>query len=102
MIAACSSTPKEPTLTKEQQQNLCRPSIQHLVELMTGEQTGGVPMAEQIRTALLERCETDKWGADATQCFQTIPTIEKADTCAKYLTVPQRDGFQQAVEGTAR
>jgi hypothetical protein len=101
-LVACSSTPKEPTLTKEQQQTLCRPATDHLVELLTGEQTGGVPMADRLRAALFDRCSADRWGADATRCFQTLPSIDKADGCAKYLTVPQRDGFQQAIEGAAR
>lgn len=101
-FVACSSTPKEPTLTKEQQQDLCRPATDHLVELLTSEDTGGVPMADRLRTALFEHCSTDRWGADAVQCFRALQTIDKADGCAKYLTVPQRDGFQQAIEGAAR
>jgi hypothetical protein len=102
MLVACSGTPKEPTLTPKQQGDLCRPSIDHLVEIMTSGDTGNVPMAARIRTSLLERCTADKWGADAVNCFRQLQTIDKADGCAKYLTVPQRDGFQQAIEGAAR
>lgn len=81
---------------------MCRPAVQHLVDLVTSGETGGVPMAEQLRTALLDHCTVDKWGGDAITCFQNLAAIDKADTCAKYLTVPQRDGFQQAIEGAAR
>jgi hypothetical protein len=101
-LVACSSTPKEPTLTIEQQQKLCRPSTDHLVELLTGSSTGGVPMADRLRTALYDRCANDRWGTDAIDCFRALQTVEAADGCAKYLTVPQRDGFQQAIEGAAR
>lgn len=102
LLVACSSTPKEPTITKEQQAAMCRPAIDHLVALMTSGETGGVPMADRIRSALFERCTVDKWGADATQCFAQLASIDQAQTCAKYLTIPQRDGFQQAIEGAAR
>ena len=101
-LVACSSTPKEPTITKEQQEGMCRPAIERIVELLTSRDTGGVPMAQRIRTALLERCNADKWGADATQCFAKLATIDDAERCASFLTVPQRDGFQQAIEGAAR
>lgn len=99
-FAACASTPKK--ATKQQQAKMCRPAIDHLVQLMTNGQTGSVPMAEQIRAALFERCAVDQWGGDAAQCFATIATIETAESCARYLTIPQRDGFQQAIEGAAR
>jgi hypothetical protein len=102
VLVACSSTPKEPTITKEQQAGWCRPSVDHLIELLTSSDTGGVGMADRIRTALFEKCTVDKWGKDATDCFAKIATIDKAADCAKYLTVPQRDGFQQAIEGSAR
>jgi len=102
VLVACSSTPKQPTLTTEQQTASCRPSIDHVVELLTSGETGGVPMAERIRTSLLDRCIADKWGADAVDCFGKLATIDHAEGCAKYLTIPQRDGFQQAVEGAAR
>jgi hypothetical protein len=99
VLVACSSTPKEPTITKEQQTKLCGPAIDRLGALIGG---GDAPLAVQIRTALLDHCVADKWGADALDCFTKLPTIDKADACAKYLTIPQRDGFQQAVEGAAR
>ncbi|MBA3501913.1 MAG: hypothetical protein M4D80_12225 [Myxococcota bacterium] len=99
VLVACSSTPKEPTITKEQQTGMCKPAIDRLGALIGG---GDAPLAQQIRGALMDRCMNDKWGLDATDCFTKLPTIDKAADCAKYLTVPQRDGFQQAVEGTAR
>jgi len=102
IVAACSSTPKEPTITKEQQESMCRPATSHLVALLTGSETGGVPMADQLRRALFERCTVERWGADATTCFTRLETVAAAEGCAKYLTVPQRDGFQQAIEGVAR
>ncbi len=101
VLAACSSTPKEPTITKEQQQTNCRAPIDHLVALLMRGETGSVPLTDRLRTALFERCTTDKWGADALQCFGKIQLIDEAEGCAKYLTVPQRDGFQQAVEAAA-
>ncbi|HLL22639.1 MAG TPA: hypothetical protein VK427_10930, partial [Kofleriaceae bacterium] len=64
--------------------------------------TGSVPLADQLRGALFERCTIDKWGADATDCFQRLRRIDEAEGCAKFLTVPQRDGFQQAIESAAR
>ena len=102
VLVACSATPKEPTLSPKQQGDLCRPSIDHLVEIMTSGDTGNVPMAARIRTALQERCTVDKWGADAVNCFGTLQSVDKADGCARFLTGPQRDGFQQAIEGAAR
>lgn len=101
LVACGSSTPKEPTLTKEQQTNLCRPSIDHLVAILLRGETGSVPLAEKIRTALLDRCVTDKWGQDAIDCFRKVELIDQSEGCAKYLTIPQRDGFQQAIEGAA-
>ena len=101
-VVACSSTPKEPTITKEQQAGWCRPAVDHLIELLTSSDTSGVGMADRIRTALFDKCTVDKWGKDATDCFGKLETIDKAADCAKYLTVPQRDGFQQAIEGAAR
>jgi hypothetical protein len=99
VLAACSSTPKEPTITKEQQTAMCSPAIDRMGALVGG---GDAPLAQQIRGALMERCMLDKWGADATTCFAKLPTIDKAADCAKYLTIPQRDGFQQAVESATR
>ena len=96
VLTACSSTPKEATITKEQQTAACRPAIGRLRALIGG---GDAPIAQQIRGALMDRCVADKWGADATSCFTQLPTIDKAADCAKYLTIPQRDGFQQAIEG---
>lgn len=100
-IAACSATPKEPTITKEQQAVRCRPAIEHVVTLLTG-RGPRPPMAARIRTALLERCTGDLWGEDAIACFGALTSIEGADRCATYLTIPQRDGFQAAIEGAAR
>lgn len=99
LLVACSSTAKEPTITKEKQTASCRPAIERLGALIGG---GDAPMAQQLRAALLDRCVTDLWGADAIACFTELPTIDKAADCAKYLTIPQRDGFQQAIEGAAR
>lgn len=103
LVVACGGgTPKEPTITKEEQLTLCRPAVEHVVDLLTRGDTAGVPMAARIRTALLDRCSGDKWGADAMTCFSKIETIDQAEGCAKYLTIPQRDGFQQAIESAAR
>ena len=101
LLVACSATPKQPTITKEQQAAMCRPSVEHVVDMLTRGVTGGVPMAARIRTALLERCIDDKWGEDAMRCFGKLETIEQAEGCAKYLTIPQRDGFQHAIERAA-
>ena len=102
LLVGCSSTPKQETLTKEQQSVNCRPAIDHLVAIMLRGETGSVPLAEQLRTALFDRCTNDTWGADATTCFQRIKLIDQAEGCAKYLTIPQRDAFQQAIESVAR
>lgn len=102
LLAACSSTPKEPTITKEQQTNMCRPAVDHLVAIMLRGETGSVPLAEQLRTALFDRCVQDKWGEDATTCFRSIRLIDDSSGCARFLTVPQRDGFEQAIESVAR
>ena len=101
-LVACSSTPKEPTLTKEQQTTQCRPAVEHVVDMIARGDTAGVPLAARIRTALLDRCIGDNWGADATACFGRIETIEQSEGCAKYLTIPQRDGFQAAIENASR
>lgn len=102
LLVGCSSTPKQETVTKEEQTASCRPAIDHLVAIMLRGQGGSVPLAEQLRTALFDRCTSDQWGADATTCFQRIKLIDQAGDCAKYLTIPQRDGFQQAIESVAR
>ena len=41
-------------------------------------------------------------GIDHGRIVAIEETIDKAGDCAKYLTIPQRDGFQQAVEGSTR
>lgn len=103
VLAACGGgAPKEPTITKEQQAGMCRPAVDRLVALLLRGETGSVPLADRIRGALFERCTTDRWGADATDCFARLELIDQAEHCATYLTVPQRDGFQQAIEGAAR
>jgi hypothetical protein len=102
LVVGCSSTPKEPVIPKEKYEQMCRPSVQHLVDLITTGETGGVALADKIRTALFDRCVNDKWGPDAITCFEHLATIDKASTCAQYLTVPQRDGFQQAIEEASR
>lgn len=102
VLVGCSSTPKEPTITKEKQTGLCRPSVEHVVDMLARGDTGGVPLAARIRTNLLARCIDDKWGVDALDCFGKIETIEQSESCAKYLTIPQRDGFQQAIESAAQ
>ena len=101
-LVGCSSTPKDPVIPKEKYEQMCRPSVQHLVDLMTSGETGGVALAEKIRVALFDRCVNEKWGQDAITCFEQLAAIDKASTCAQYLTVPQRDGFQQAIEGAAQ
>jgi hypothetical protein len=102
LVACGGGTPKEPTITTEQQTTLCRPSVEKLVDLIARGDTGGVPLAARIRTNLLARCIDDKWGQDALDCFRRLETIEQAEGCAKYLTIPQRDGFQQAIESAAQ
>ena len=102
LLAGCSSTPKQETMTKEELTANCRPAIDHLVAIMLRGETGSVPLAEQLRSALFERCTIDKWSGDATTCFQRIKLIDQAGDCAKYLTIPQRDAFQQAIESVAR
>jgi hypothetical protein len=104
LLAGCpaSTTPKEPTITKEQQTNDCQPPVNNLVGILMRGETANVPMADKLRSALLERCIADLWGKDAMDCFGKLQTIDQAEGCAKYLTVPQRDGFQQAIENATR
>ena len=102
LVACGGGTPKEATITKEQQTTLCRPSVEHVVDMISRGDTGGVPLAARIRTNLLARCIEDRWGQDALDCFGKIETIDQSEGCAKYLTIPQRDGFQQAIESAAQ
>ncbi len=102
LVACGGATPKEPTIDKAQQAKLCRSTSDHLVLLITGDQTGGVPTADRLRTNLLAECTDRLWSSEAMDCFTKLATIDKADTCAPYLTVPQRDGFQQAIESALR
>lgn len=102
LVACGGGTPKETTLTEEQQTALCKPSVERLVDLIARGDTGGVPLAARIRTNLLARCIDDRWGAEAIACFGKVETIDQSGDCAKYLTIPQRDGFQQAIESAAQ
>ena len=104
LLAGCpaSSTPKEPTITREEQTGFCQPAINNLVGILMRGETANVPMADKLRSELLGRCIDEKWGKDATDCFGKLQTIDGAEGCAKYLTVPQRDGFQQAIENATR
>lgn len=103
-VAACGgATPKEPTVTREQQEARCRTTADQLVLLVGGGgATGGLPQAARLHAALLERCTVDRWSFEAQDCFGDLRSIDGSDHCATLLTVPQRDGFQQAIETSLR
>jgi len=102
VLGACAAGPKEPTITREQQAQRCRTTTDQLVLLVAGGAHGGIPQAAELHAALLERCTTDRWSFDAQDCFGTLTSIDGADHCATLLTVPQRDGFEQAIETSLR
>lgn len=87
--------PKQTPLTKEQQTASCRPSVAHLVDMMTRGHTDDMAEIARIRAGVLERCVEDTWSEEAIRCFGTLETV---DGCEEYLTATQNEALGYAIE----
>lgn len=50
-------------------------------------------LVDEITRTLVKRCVADVWSVDARDCFGKAASLEATDTCAPFLTVPQRDAM---------
>jgi hypothetical protein len=77
----------------------CERMADHLVSLMAPgradlpSEEQPTELVDQITRTLIKRCVADEWGTEARGCFTTAATLEATDTCAPFLTVPQRDAM---------
>jgi hypothetical protein len=101
-VAACGGGGTPPAAAPAETAQLkpeCERMADHLVSLMAPSR-GDLPAAEQptelvdqITQTLIKRCVADAWSIDARTCFGTAASLEATDSCAPFLTVPQRDAM---------
>jgi hypothetical protein len=103
-IAACSSNgPKDPAFTPAGPKP-CEKMADHFVGLMQPKDADGKPIdrdpdtADKITNVLIKQCTDEKWTVDAQSCFTKLAKLEDIESCAKFLTVAQRDALAQAID----
>ncbi len=107
LVVGCgggSARPADPTHTAAPKA-ACERMADHLVSVLRSGGAGGsaapadepTEAIDKISKIIVDRCVTDAWSADATACFQAVPSLEAADQCAPKLTVSQRDAADKAM-----
>jgi hypothetical protein len=97
VLAACPGRePVNPSMTPAGTKP-CAQMAEHVVAVMN---PGGAmgETVDALRTALGDRCATDKWTIDAQQCFLGLKSNEDTDRCVPLLTVDQREAFARAID----
>lgn len=105
-LAACSH-PEPATTPKPIAASPCKRTADQIVDLLAmqaqarGQQIGP-DLYKQMSDSLVERCDKDKWSAEAQQCATAAKTPEDFGSCEDKFTPAQRDALIQSVGGDTR
>lgn len=93
MVVACGSAAPPPPVAPKGPTPCARASdsmVQIMLDRLSS--TGPPPMeeADALRNLIRERCEQDRWSADATKCLIAMTKIDDAAACAALMTDEQQ------------
>jgi hypothetical protein len=106
-LAACSHPPESATTPKSVAVEPCKRAADQIIDLlaMQAQERGqqiGPDLYKQMSDSLVERCEQDKWSAEAQQCATGAKTPDDFGKCEDKFTQAQRDALVQSVGGESR
>ena len=106
-LAACSHPSETATTPKPVAVEPCKRAADQIIDLLAmqaqerGQQVGP-DLYKQMSDSLVERCEQDKWSAEAQQCATSAKTADDFGKCEDRFTQAQRDALIQSVGGDNR
>ena len=95
-LVACSK-PK-PQAAPVAQVSPCARVADHLVSLMSGATKHPPEATDPLRRVINERCDTDRWSAQATSCLLELASLADGERCQAMMTPAQIDAFQRDSE----
>lgn len=107
VLAACGSAaspppaaPRGPTACARASDNM----VQALLDRLSREDPVPTDEADALRNLIRERCERDRWSAEATDCLIAMKQVADAEACAPLLTEAQQEALvrDQAARGPAK
>jgi len=106
-LAACSHPSDSATTPKPVAVSPCKRAADQIIDLlaMQAQERGqqiGPDLYKQMSDSLVDRCEQDKWSAEAQQCATAAKTADDFGKCEGKFTQAQRDSLIQSVGGDAR
>lgn len=102
-LAACRKPTPESTLPPKASPKQCEQVADHLVGLLMAnlERNAAVnETADAIRKAIGDRCLTDGWGPDATDCYSRLQSLgggSGKQPCEEFLSIDQRNNIDKAI-----
>jgi hypothetical protein len=104
-LAACSH-PEPATTPKPVAVSPCKRAADQIIDLlaMQAQERGrqiGPDQYKEMSDSLVERCEQDKWSAEAQQCATAAKTPDDFGKCEDRFTQAQRDALIESVGGDA-
>jgi hypothetical protein len=106
-LAACSHPSETATTPKPLAVSACKRAADQIIDLLAVQaqehnQQIGPDLYKQMSDSLVERCEQDKWSAEAQQCATGAKTPDDFGKCEDKFTQAQRDALIQSVGGDNR
>lgn len=96
VLLACSKPKPQPTAPPQISQ--CARVSDHLVSLMTGATKHPPEATDPLRRIIEERCDNDRWTADANKCLLELASLAEGERCQTLMTPAQIDAFQRESE----
>jgi hypothetical protein len=106
-LAACSHPSESATTPKPLVVEPCKRAADQIIDLLgvqaqdSGRQIGP-DLYKQMSDSLVERCEKDKWSAQAQQCATAAKTPDEFGKCEDKFTQAQLDALIGSVGGDTR
>ncbi len=100
LLIACGGGAKKSTTeqTTMPKQPACAAATEHVGDLLTAEGAASAEARGTVVRVMTERCETDRWSADAVACITTAEDADALEACSKILTEEQRRATEEQVD----
>jgi hypothetical protein len=78
--------PKGPTACARASDSM----VQTMLDRLSSEGPPPTEAADALRNLIRERCEQDRWSAEATKCLVAMSSVKDAESCARLMTDEQQ------------
>jgi hypothetical protein len=95
-LVACSQPKPQPAAPPQVSQ--CARVSDHLVSLMSGAAKHSPEATDPLRRIIEERCDKDRWSADANKCLLELASLADGERCQTMMTPAQIEAFQRDSE----